>query len=176
MNPEDRQIDEFIRELTHCQVDLFYFIRALCGDVHAASDIRQAVNVVLWKKRDKYRPGSSFKSWAFQIARREVKYFLRIQRKAVTVSFDDSLLELFATEFEEIVDELPERRRALSKCLQKLTAKDEESIRHRYWTTGSLEVLARDTNRSVGTLKARLHQLRASLRRCIEAQLHPAKS
>jgi len=166
-------IDEFVHELTQHQVDLFYFIRALCGDPHAAYDIRQAVNMVLWKKREKYRPGSSFKNWAFQIAQLEVKAYLRKQRRSRVISFDQKLLDMFSTEFVDFSDELPERRRALMNCLRKVTAKDEELLRHRYWVGGSLESLARSTERSVGTLKARLHQLRASLRRCIENQLQP---
>jgi len=166
-------IDEFVQELTRHQVDLFYFIRALAGDPHAAYDIRQAVNMVLWKKREKYRPGSSFKNWAFQIAQLEVKSYLRKQRRSRVIAFDHKLLDLFATEFEEFSNELPERRRALANCLRKVTPKDEELLRHRYWTRGSLESLASATQRSVGTLKARLHQLRASLRRCIEGQLQP---
>ncbi|WP_367874536.1 sigma-70 family RNA polymerase sigma factor [Luteolibacter sp. Populi] len=166
-------IDEFVQELTRHQVDLFYFIRALAGDPHAAYDIRQAVNMVLWKKREKYRPGSSFKNWSFQIAQLEVKSYLRKQRRSRVIAFDNKLLDLFATEFEEFSNELPERRRALANCLRKVTPKDEELLRHRYWTGGSLESLATATERSVGTLKARLHQLRASLRRCIEGQLQP---
>lgn len=166
-------IDEFVQELTRHQVDLFYFIRALAGDAHAAHDIRQLVNMVLWRKREKYRPGSSFKAWAFQIAQLEVKNHMRKQRRSVLVAFDHKLVDMFASEFSDFSDELPERRLALTNCLRKLTPKDEELLRHRYWTGGSLESLALSTQRSVGTLKARLHQLRASLRRCIELQLYP---
>jgi RNA polymerase sigma-70 factor, ECF subfamily len=169
---EDDAVDEFVRELSLCQVELFYFIRTLCGDMHAALDIRQAVNMVLWKKREKFRPGSSFKSWAFQIAQREVKHYLRTQRRSRLIAFDEKLLDLFAEEFPEVANELPERRQALAGCLRKLTPKDEQLIRHRYWSGKPLDVLANDTSRSVGTLRARLHQLRASLRRCIENQLH----
>lgn len=169
-------IDEFVHDLTRHQVDLFYFIRALTGDPHAAHDIRQAVNMVLWKKREKFRPGSSFKNWAFQIAQLEVKHYLRTQRRSITVAFDEKLLDLFTEEFPTATDELPERRRALAHCLSRITPKDEELLHHRYWTGGSLDTLARNTNRSVGTLKARLHQLRSALRRCIESQMrtgHP---
>ena len=56
MDSSDENLDEFVSELTRCQMDLFYFIRALTGDMHAAYDIRQAVNMVLWKKREKFRP------------------------------------------------------------------------------------------------------------------------
>jgi RNA polymerase sigma-70 factor (ECF subfamily) len=173
MTQDGDHIDEFVQELTRHQVDLFYFIRALAGDAHAAHDIRQIVNMVLWRKREKYRPGSSFKAWAFQIAQLEVKNHLRKQRRSVLVSFDHKLVDMFASEFSDFSDELPERRQALTNCLRKLTPKDEELLRHRYWTGGSLESLALSTQRSVGTLKARLHQLRASLRRCIELQLYP---
>lgn len=164
-------IDEFVTELTRVQVDLLYFIRALAGDVHAAMDIRQSVNMVLWRKREKYRPGTSFKNWSFQVAQLEVKNYLRTKRRSRVVAFDEKLLEVFASEFTDVTDELPERRKALSVCLSKVTPKDEELLRHRYWSGGTLEVLADRTDRSIGTLKARLHQLRASLRRCIENQL-----
>lgn len=170
---ENGNLEEFVQELTQHQVDIFYFIRSLTGDMHAAMDIRQAVNMVLWKKRDKYRPGSSFKNWAFQIAQFEVKLHQRKVRRMNKMAFDERLLDLFATEYPAVVDELPERRRALSVCLAKVTPKDEQLIRHRYWSSGTLETLAEQTQRSVGTLKARLHQLRASLRRCIESQLQP---
>ncbi len=174
MADENDNTEEFVQELTRCQSDLFFFIRALCGDPHAAADVRQAVNVILWRKREKFQPGTSFKSWAFRIAQLEVKTHLRKQRKDRSMQFDPELIACFATELAATVDELPERRMALANCLKKLTRKDDELIRHRYWSSGSLEKLAHATDRSVGTLKARLFQLRSSLRRCIQNQLTPS--
>jgi RNA polymerase sigma-70 factor, ECF subfamily len=168
--------EEFVRELTSCQSDLFFFIRALCGDGHAAADIRQAVNMILWRKRAKFRPGTSFKSWAFRIAQLEVKSYLRKRRNDRVMAFDADLLDCFATELPATVDELPERRHALTNCLKKLTPKDSELIRHHYWSGGTLGTLALATDRSVGTLKARLFQLRASLRKCIQNELDPQES
>lgn len=173
MAKEPDNTEEFVSELTRCQSDLFFFIRALCGDTHAAADIRQAVNMILWRKREKFRPGTSFKSWAFRIAQFEVKTYLRKQKNDKVVSFDADLLDCIATELPATVDELPERRLALASCLEKLTPKDTELIRHHYWSGGTLSALATATDRSVGTLKARLFQLRSSLRRCIQSQLKP---
>ncbi|BCX48853.1 hypothetical protein HAHE_27610 [Haloferula helveola] len=169
-------LDEFVQELTNSQSDLFFFIRALCGDPHAAADIRQAVNVILWRKRAKYRPGSSFKSWAFRIAQLEVKAYMRKSRRQKSTAFDEEFIECLASEMPEVIDELPERRVALTRCLGNLTEKDDELIKHHYWSSSSLDVLARATNRSVGTLKARLFQLRASLRRCIQKQLRHSEA
>lgn len=176
MRPEKDNTEDFVHELTSSQSDLFYFIRALCGDPHAAADIRQAVNMILWRKRDKFKPGTSFKNWSFRVAQLEVKSYLRQQKKSKLMTFDGDLLDCFAAELPDSIDELPERRRALGECLKKLTPKDDELIRHHYWSGGSLATLARATDRSVGTLKARLFQLRASLRRCIRNQLTPKES
>lgn len=168
--------EHFVQQLTNHQGDLFFFIRALCGDPHAAADIRQAVNIILWRKRAKFRPGTSFKAWAFRIAQLEVKTYLRKRSREKTVNFEAELLEAFSAELPDVINELPERRKALADCLTHLTEKDEELIRHRYWSSGSLMTLARATGRSVGTLKARLFQVRASLRRCIQKKLLPAES
>ncbi len=63
-SPEIADVDGFVQELTGCQDDLILFIRTLCGDFHLAADIRQEVNMVLWNKRRKFTPGTSFRSWA----------------------------------------------------------------------------------------------------------------
>ncbi|WP_193212802.1 sigma-70 family RNA polymerase sigma factor [Luteolibacter marinus] len=171
MSEADPNLEEFVEQLTLHQVDLIHFLRTLTGDVHAAMDIRQVVNMVLWKKRAKFQPGTSFRNWAFRVAQLEVKKYFRTQRRSKVVAFNDELIDLLSEDFVEISDELQERRQALSRCVSKLTPRDLQLIRHRYWSTESLEVLAQATNRSVGTLKARLHQIRSALRTCIERRL-----
>ena len=163
--------DDFVQKLTSHQDELLVAIRAMCGDRNAALDIRQQVNIVLWKKRSKFIPGSNFKAWAYRIAQLEVKaYFRKRKREGHTVLVPE-LLEQMTEELPSSTGELPERKRALHNCLQKLTQKDDELIRHRYWTSANLDQLANSTNRSVGTLKARLYQIRTNLRRCVEKQL-----
>ena len=170
--PEDEDtLEDLVRQLTDHQGDLFFYIRALCGNSDAAGDIRQLVNMILWRKRDAFRPGTSFKAWAFRIAQLEVKAFLRKSAKNKCFSFEPELFESLVIELPDLLDELPERRKALAECLSTLTPKDDELIRHHYWSDGTLDTLAFNTGRSVGTLKARLFQLRASLRRCIEGKL-----
>jgi RNA polymerase sigma-70 factor, ECF subfamily len=161
----------FVRDLTDCQEDLFLFIRTLCGDPHAAADIRQAVNMVLWEKRARFQPGTQFRSWAYRIAHIEVKAYFRKCRREANRVLDPAVADLAAEEFPATLDELPERRLALARCMEKLTRKDSQLLHHRYWLGGSLESLAWATDRSVGTLKARLFQLRSALRRCIHENL-----
>jgi RNA polymerase sigma-70 factor (ECF subfamily) len=172
--PDADSHEAFVGELTACQDQLLLFIRALCGDPHLAADIRQAVNIVLWRKRDAFIPGTSFRAWAYRVAELEVHSVLRKRHRERISPLTPELLEHIAAELPAVIDELPERRLALAKCLERLTAKDYELIRHRYWGNGPLEDLAMATHRSTGTLKARLFQLRTALRRCIRQQLlHP---
>jgi RNA polymerase sigma-70 factor (ECF subfamily) len=172
---ENPDLEEFVTAMTGCQADLFSFIRMLCGDAHLAADIRQAVNVTLWRKRDSFTPGTNFRNWAYRVADFEVKSHLRSLKRRRCSPLDDELLERFATELPAAVDELPERRVALARCMERLNARDLELIRHRYWTEGSLESHATSINRSVGTLKARLFQLRTLLRECVRQRLLEAR-
>lgn len=167
-------IDGFVRELTSCQDDLMLFIRTICGDFHQAADIRQEVNMVLWRKRSKFTPGTSFRSWAYRIAHLEVKHSFRTGKRSRITVLDPELLECFVNELPAMLDELPERRQALAGCMERLTPKDSELLRHRYWSESTLDTLASATDRSVGTLKARLFQLRTALRLCISERMRGA--
>ncbi|MEO5914804.1 MAG: sigma-70 family RNA polymerase sigma factor [Luteolibacter sp.] len=160
-------VDGFVQELTACQDDLILFIRTLCGDFHLAADIRQEVNMVLWRKRRKFTPGTSFRSWAYRIAHLEVKNSFRSGKRGRLTLLEPELLDCFVIELPGALDELPERRLALAGCMERLTPKDRELLQHRYWSESTLESLAEATERSVGTLKARLFQLRTALRLCI---------
>lgn len=167
-NPQD---EDFVRELTNHQGDLFFFIRSLCGDPDAAADIRQAANMILWRKRSAFQPGTNFKAWAFRVAHLEVKTYLRKAARNKCFHYDPEFLDSLATEIPAIIEEFSARRRALAECLKSLTPKDNELIRHHYYTDGTLETLADQTGRSTGTLKARLFQLRAKLKLCIQGKL-----
>lgn len=169
-------VDGFVQELTSCQDDLILFIRTLCGDFHQAADIRQEVNMVLWRKRSKFTPGTSFRSWAYRIAHLEVKHSFRTGKRSRITLLDPELLDCFVEEVPAVLDELPERRLALAGCMERLTPKDSELLRHRYWSESTLEALAVATDRSVGTLKARLFQLRTALRVCIGERTRGAVS
>ena len=169
--PEIADVEGFVRELTGCQDDLLLFIRTLCVDFHLAADIRQEVNMVLWRKRGKFTAGTSFRSWAYRIAHFEVKASRRKSARQPVTALDPELLDCFAVELVAALDQLPERRQALVGCMERLTPKDHGLLRQRYWSGGSLEALATASGRSVGTLKARLFQLRSALRLCIRKRL-----
>jgi len=167
LNPSD----EFVSLLTDHQSSMLAYIRSLSPGGHGARDLLQEVNITLWKKRDTFQLGTNFKAWAFQT----IRYHILNQRRRLAsqgwLVFDDDLVEIMSPGYEEETDDLDERRLALRACLMKLRPQDRELLHHRYANSSSLQSYASATRRSVGTLKAVLFNLRASLRRCIERQL-----
>ncbi len=168
---DDPGSDEFVAELTSHQTAMLAYVRSLAPGGSGARDLLQEVNITLWQKRASFELGTNFKAWAFQTIRYHI---LNHRRRLVSrgwLIFDDDLVERLSPEFEIEPEGLEERHAALRNCLQKLRPKDRDLLHHRYATSSSLQQFATATNRSTGTLKAILFNLRALLRRCIERQL-----
>lgn len=71
MPPQDPK-ELFIRSLTESQSRLYGHIYSLRGNHHAAAEVLQETNLVLWRKLDEFRAGSDFIPWAFGVARFQV--------------------------------------------------------------------------------------------------------
>jgi RNA polymerase sigma-70 factor (ECF subfamily) len=167
----DGDSEEFVGELTNHQTSMLAYIRSLAPGGSGARDLLQEVNITLWQKRESFELGTNFKAWAFQTIR---YHLLNHRRRLISqgwLVFDDDLVERLSPEFEVEPGELEERHLALRNCLSRLRPQDRELLHHRYATSSSLQEFASATNRSSGTLKAILFNLRAALKRCIERQL-----
>jgi RNA polymerase sigma-70 factor (ECF subfamily) len=168
-NPAEAS-EEFVRALTDHQTAMLAFIRALMPGSSGARDLLQEVNIILWQKREHFETGSNFKAWAFQV----IRYHLMNHRRRLAskgwLVFDDELVERISPALEADPEELEVRHQALHHCLQKLRPKDRELLQHRYASGAPLNDYAKAINRSPGTLKATLFNLRAALRKCIEGR------
>ncbi|MEO8615148.1 MAG: sigma-70 family RNA polymerase sigma factor [Luteolibacter sp.] len=163
--------EEFVRELTNHQTSMLAYVRSLAPGSSGARDLLQEVNITLWQKRESFELGTNFKAWAFQTIR---YHMLNHRRRLISqgwLVFDDDLIERLSPELEVEPDDLEERHLALRACLQRLRPQDRELLHHRYATASSLQEYAVTTQRSAGTLKAILFNLRAVLKRCIERQI-----
>ena len=169
--PETPDSEEFVTELTNHQTSMLAYIRSLAPGSSGARDLLQEVNITLWQKRECFKLNTNFKAWAFQTIR---YHMLNHRRRLISkgwLIFDDDLIERLAPELEVVPDDLEERHLALRTCLQSLRPQDRELLHHRYGTSSSLQGYATATNRSTGTLKAVLFNLRAVLKRCIERKI-----
>lgn len=163
--------EEFVSELTGHQTSMLAYIRSLAPGNSGVRDLLQEVNITLWQKRDSFELGTNFKAWAFQTIRYHI---LNHRRRLVAqgwLVFDDDLIKSLSPELEVEPNELEGRHLALRGCLARLRPQDRDLLHHRYATDSSLQEYATSTNRSAGTLKAILYNLRAALKRCIEREL-----
>jgi|GEM_PF-4129284 len=122
MSKTSQGLEDFVRELTNHQGDLFFFIRSLCRDPEAAADIRQTVNMILWRKRTAFQLGTNFKVWAFRVAHLEVKNHLRKTAKNKCLEYDPEFLDSLAEELPQIIDEFSDRRHHGQRLLRREAA------------------------------------------------------
>ena len=165
--------NDFIHEITRYQSAIAAYIRSLLPTHPDYMDILQEVNVTLWKKRDKYQPGSNFKAWAFSTARYHV---MNARRKMVADSsrliFSEELISMLADESPYENEPVVERKlAALQLCLGEISSKNRELLKIRYSDRITIEEYAQKNQRNPGTIRATLRRLRAALQHCVKNKM-----
>ncbi len=168
---DSHQLQEFVRELTANQGRIRAFLVSLMPGSPDVGDVLQETNIVLWKSRGRYRPGTNFLAWAFTIARLEVLHYRTRARRQRIVLLSDDVLDLMAEEMPDHVDH-EAYLRALEGCKGKLTDSQRELIDLRYRPGCTLEAHARETGRKAATLRVALLRIREALRECIERTMN----
>lgn len=149
---------------------IYGFIFALIHDHAAANDVLQEVSAVLWRKFDRFEPGTDFGAWAMSIARLAVFEWRRAQ-KNLPLQLDDEQLTLLADEAMAVGCEFESRREALRCCLEKLAGRDRELIEARYHEGESVHAIADRIRRTRMAVYKRLDKLHALLLDCIDRRL-----
>ncbi|MFV1994946.1 MAG: sigma-70 family RNA polymerase sigma factor [Verrucomicrobiales bacterium] len=162
--------ESFVALFVESEPALRSFILSQVANWADMNEILQQTSLILWRKFDRYKPGTSFRSWAFKIARFEVLNFLKKQRRSKLI-FSDETLELLAFEDPREEDILEEQRHALSACLAKLEPEQREILCECYEGDHTLKEVARLRARSLEGLYKLMQRLRASLLKCIEREI-----
>jgi RNA polymerase sigma-70 factor, ECF subfamily len=172
MLKEDYKTEEskeaFIQLLTGDQARLFGYIVTLLGDLNDASNVLQQTNMVLWRKADEFKDGTSFHAWARKIAYYQTLAFLRDKKRDKHI-FSEKLLEQLAFRPESPVED--ERRVALRHCLGEISNESLELLRQRYAPGSSINDIAKSRSKSEGAIRMALQRIRQSLVHCVERQL-----
>ncbi|MFK7911039.1 MAG: sigma-70 family RNA polymerase sigma factor [Akkermansiaceae bacterium] len=170
--PRSRREDaEFDRLVTEHQQRIYYFIRSMVFNPDDAKDTLQDVNIVLYRKKENYEPGTNFKAWAFTIARFECLSYLSRYKKKQWTTLDTGLLESLADGAEEKADDVDDWLMALKQCLLKLSDEAKFLIQSRYQQRTPLEQTAQQLQTSIGAIKQKLFRARKQLRDCVLKRL-----
>lgn len=163
--------EAFVRLFSQHESLIRGFLLTLLPHRGECDDLFQRTSIILWRKFDSYQPGTDFGAWACQVAKLEVRNYLRI-RSRDKLHFSDALLSSLADVRQALSDELELRREALRHCVAKLRPADQEIVQHCY---GHQSTTAKDAaerlSRPVNTLYKALVRIRRALYECIERRL-----
>jgi len=161
-------MDDFIVQLTAAQASLWAYVFSLLPDHVAAQDVLQETNLTLWRKAAEFQPGTSFLSWATQVAYFHVLSHRRRSRRDRLV-FDEQVLAYLAERQADRATEPGNRLVALRGCLEKLPQPSRKLLEERYAPGGSVKDLAEAGGRSVAAVSQLLYRIREKLLDCMKA-------
>jgi RNA polymerase sigma-70 factor (ECF subfamily) len=164
---------EFVQEFTKNQRRLYLYILAQVGRPTDAEEILQETNLIIWRKADRFTPGTSFFAWSSRIATFEVLKH-RERRGREKLRFTPEFVEAIAQDAAEASEQWEERRRALSICLGKLRPRDRELVERRYAPGENGKSVAEDLNRPINAVYQSLGRIRRTLMECVNRQLASA--
>ena len=161
--------DEFILELTQAQQRLFGYIYRRVANRDQAMEVLQQTNLVLCHKADNYTLGTNFNAWAATVAHYQILSYRKSQSRDRLVFTD----KVVAT-IDERKDESEMREGVLSHlryCLEAMSSDNQVFIKLRYEGGLSMEQIATEVGKRVGTVRVKFHRLRRSLRDCVQNRL-----
>ncbi|MFN9719653.1 MAG: sigma-70 family RNA polymerase sigma factor [Planctomycetota bacterium] len=162
--------EEFVRLFTQAQRSLYLFILPLVHTSSDAEEVLQETNVVILSKWHHFEPGTNFIAWCRAIARLEVFRFRRARHHKMKL-LDDDVIELLMEQSDETPVDFEARRDALSDCIRKLKASDQDLIRRRYAAGSSGDDVAQQLGRPANSVYQSLGRVRRVLMDCIRRRM-----
>ena len=169
-NSHSSKHEDFVALYVRHEPAVFSFVLAMIGRSADAEDITQRASMTMWRCFEKYKPGTNFKNWAFQIAKNEALNYLTKAKRDRHV-FSEKLVELLAKDTLEETDKLEARRRALDMCVKKLPPEDNEIVSGCYAEGVTVRSYAKEKGGSANKFYKKLNRIRGKLQQCIERQL-----
>lgn len=160
----------FVELLTSHQRKLYGYIATMLLGDPAAADVLQETNLDLWAALDDYDFERPFLPWAFGFARQKVLVYRRSHCRS-RLLFGEEALRLINQACMDYASEADDRLVALRLCLQKLNPQQATLIRERYVAKTPVKLIAEHLDETVQNISSRLHRIRKSLAKCIQATL-----
>ena len=169
MTHEDNE-EAFIRLMSSCQKRLFLYLRGLLSSRNLAEETLQDTNVILWRKRAEYEPGTNFVAWACQVAFFEACRARRDRRRNLPV-FSDVFLADFAPELLAAAEASDPLEKRLENCVKELNLRDREMLERRYAPGSNTRAVAAGMGCSIDAVYRALRRIHESLFDCITGKL-----
>ena len=149
-------IDRYSRSLR-------YFISRLLGNNEMAEDVFQDTWLTVIRRIHSLKEVDAFGAWLYRIARNKV--YLQLRKKKSLSELNENIT---AANDDDSDDFSPEDAAELHKCLEKLRPEHKEVLMLRFLEQMSYEGISKVINRSVGTVRSRIHYAKCALRKEME--------
>lgn len=163
-NDEQRFVSHYIRH--ECAIRSF--ILTIVPSAIDVDEIHQEASVKMWQRFEQFTEGTSFRNWAFQVAKyTALNHIRRVQRDRHV--FTNELVGLLAADVETHSNELVARRTALEHCVSKLVEGDRHVLSNCYSANQSIKDFADREKRTSNAVYKQLDRIRRDLLRCVRS-------
>jgi len=162
--------EEFIALFVRHEPAIHSFLTSLLASLDDAEVVMQETSMAKWKKFDQFETGTSFRNWAFQIARFEAMNYRR-KRQRDRHFFSDELVRLLAVDAAQDAAQLEEERRTLAHCVAKLDSKDRGLLSGCYREGSTIKEYAESIGRTPNAVRKHLARIRTALSSCVRQTL-----
>ena len=179
MDETSARRDRVLKEALGCRVELVAYARAMLGSYSAAEDVVQEAMLVVMRKCDQFREGTSMLAWCRAIVRLEV---LRAKQqrqrdRSLTDRLLDDAVDAAFDEFQAARrrDEAEPWREALERCLQNVPSRGGSVLKARFVDELSYEHIAQRVGMTLEAVRKALYRLKKQVRSCVETRLRGAQ-
>ena len=170
VTPKMMGVSRLLNCLPSISAALYGYIYTLVRNSSDSDDLLQETNLILWKKRLEYKSGTSFIAWGSRIAFYKVKNYFRSKGRS-RVYFSDKLLSKLS-DLHINRDEIHTiQTTMLVYCLGKLSLASQQLLKSCFDETHSIQEVAKQLGRPVGSVYNTVSQIRFKLWKCIQNAL-----
>lgn len=168
-----------MKEALECRAELVAYARSLLGDYTAAEDAVQEAMLVVVKKFDQFREGTSVLAWCRAIVRLEVLRAKQQRQRERTLA-DRLLDDAVDAAFEEFQtarrrDDSQVWHEALERCLGRVAERGRRVLNARFVDELSYQQIGQRVGMTLEAVRKALFRVKKQVRSCVETSLRGAQ-
>ncbi len=157
--------EQFVAQFVASQGSLRSYIQTLVGYSADADDVMQELSLTLWREYEHYDQRRPFIAWAFGIAKNHIARW-RTKSAINRRRFSPEAEAALAVAYEQLEDELRERRTVLADCMERLGQQAHQLLDQRYQQKFDLIKMAELHKSTVNAINKKLGRIRQVLIDC----------